>query len=178
MTSHTKALYGIIAILVVIIGYLSYSSNVAIAPDTELTGSEESAADAPETTDKDIDEGETNDPPPQNTNTQKTNTTQTAPKTTAPASTHKVFNVTAENFAYNISRMDAKVGDTVTINLTSLEDWQDLWIDDYRVEIDSVRPGRPGTETFVADKVGVFDFYSRVGNNRQQGMEGLFVVTY
>ena len=52
-----------------------------------------------------------------------------------------------------------------------------VYIEEYKFEIEGVRPGRPGTGTFVADEAGVFSFYSNVGNNKQHGMEGFLIVT-
>lgn len=88
-----------------------------------------------------------------------------------------VFNISAKNFEFSEDVIEVKVGQTVTINLTSEDGFHDFVIDEFNVATDQVNTGQSSSVTFVADQAGEFEFYCSVMQHRQMGMVGTLVVT-
>lgn len=88
----------------------------------------------------------------------------------------RVFNVDGSNFAFDITEMHVKQGDTVTINFKSVDGFHDLVIDEFNARTKQVRTGGVSEVTFVADKKGTFEYYCSVGSHRMQGMVGTLIV--
>jgi heme/copper-type cytochrome/quinol oxidase subunit 2 len=76
-----------------------------------------------------------------------------------PAGAHSpaesAFKVEASRFAYTPSILKVKVGDQVTIDLTSVDVVHGLSIDGYELEI-SADPGQTARLTFTADRPGTY----------------------
>lgn len=88
----------------------------------------------------------------------------------------KVFEVTATNFAYDVTEIRVKKGDTVTIAFTAGSGFHDWVIDEFDAATAQVRDGGTSQVTFVADKEGTFEYYCSVGRHRQMGMVGKLIV--
>ena len=68
--------------------------------------------------------------------------------------------------------MSIKKGDTVKITLVNSGGSHDLRIDEFNVATSRIRGGAQETVSFVADKVGSFEYYCSVGDHRAMGMKG------
>lgn len=88
----------------------------------------------------------------------------------------KIFEVSGSNFAFDVTEMRVKEGDIVTITFTSAEGFHDWVVDEFDAATDQVRPGTPTSVTFVADKIGTYEYYCSVGSHRAQGMVGTLIV--
>lgn len=88
----------------------------------------------------------------------------------------KVFNVTGKNYEFSVKSITVKEGDTVRINIESIEGFHDWVIDEFDAATDQVSPGVSSSVEFVADKKGVFEYYCSVGNHRARGMVGVLTV--
>ncbi|MDA1334767.1 MAG: plastocyanin/azurin family copper-binding protein [bacterium] len=89
----------------------------------------------------------------------------------------KVFDVTGRNFAFSMSEIKVKKGDTVVINFSSTSGFHDWSIDEFGVATKQVAVDDGTTSIeFVADKTGTFEYYCSVGAHRAQGMIGNLVV--
>jgi plastocyanin len=88
----------------------------------------------------------------------------------------KVFNVSGENFAFDVKEMRVKEGDTVTINFTSADGFHDLVIDEFNARTEREQTGGTSSVTFVASKAGTFEYYCSVGQHRVNGMVGNLIV--
>ncbi len=89
----------------------------------------------------------------------------------------KTFNVTGKNFEYSTKEMKVKKGDTVTVKFTSTGGFHDFVVDGIAGAATArVSDGQSASVTFVADKAGTYEFYCSVGNHRQMGMVGKFIV--
>ncbi|MFT5036907.1 MAG: plastocyanin [Candidatus Azotimanducaceae bacterium] len=93
----------------------------------------------------------------------------------AVAQTH-VFDVGGVNFAFDVTEIKVKEGDTVTINFESNDGFHDWVVDEFDAATERVRPGTPTSFTFVADKKGIFEYYCSVGSHRANGMVGNLIV--
>ena len=88
----------------------------------------------------------------------------------------KVFEIGGTNFAFDVTEMKVKEGDTVTINFVSNDGFHDWVVDEFDAATDQVRPGTPTSVTFVADKAGTYQYYCSVGQHRANGMVGTLIV--
>ncbi len=88
------------------------------------------------------------------------------------------IDVVGTDFAYDIKQIKVKKGDTVTINFKSEEGFHDWALDEFKAFTKRVNQGEGTTSvTFVAEKVGTFQYYCSVMSHRQQGMVGYLVVS-
>jgi len=88
----------------------------------------------------------------------------------------KNFTVTGTNFAFDVTEMRVKKGDTVVVTFVNSEGFHDWVLDEFNVRTSQLQPGEEETITFVADKVGEFEYYCSVGQHRAQGMVGKLIV--
>ncbi|MCB9805788.1 cupredoxin domain-containing protein [Candidatus Nomurabacteria bacterium] len=88
----------------------------------------------------------------------------------------QTFNVKGVNFAFDVTEIKVKKGDTVTINFEATEGFHDWVVDEFSAKTQQVRPGTKTSVTFTADKEGTFEYYCSVGSHRQMGMVGKLIV--
>jgi heme/copper-type cytochrome/quinol oxidase subunit 2 len=77
------------------------------------------------------------------------------------ASQERSFRIDARQFAYAPSELAVNPGDTVTIQLVSMDVVHGLYIDGYDLSIEA-DPGQTAMLTFTADKQGSFRFRCNV----------------
>ncbi len=70
---------------------------------------------------------------------------------------HRIIRVEASQYAYNPGIIRVNPGDTVTIELVSLDVVHGLYLDGYGVSV-IADPGQTARVTFVADRTGSFRF--------------------
>ena len=90
----------------------------------------------------------------------------------------KEFSVNMGAFYYKPSTMSVNVGDTVKITLTNDGGMHDFVLDEFNVKSAVIQTGETTTVTFVADKVGTYEFYCSVGDHRAKGMVGTLTVKW
>lgn len=91
--------------------------------------------------------------------------------------TEHTFDVEGVDFAFDVTEIIVKKGDTVTINFTSTMGYHDWVVDEFEAATEQVTPDDGVTSvTFTADEAGTFEYYCSVGNHRAQGMVGNLVV--
>lgn len=88
----------------------------------------------------------------------------------------KVFNLEAFSFGFDTKEIRVKKGDRVTINLSVVDGFHDWVVNEFSAATEQVRAGGLTSVTFVADKVGTFEYYCSVGNHRALGMVGKLIV--
>ena len=88
----------------------------------------------------------------------------------------KEFNADVAPFSFSPSTISVDRGDTVKINVKNVNGTHDLKIDEFNASTRVLNVGEMETITFVADKVGTFQYYCSVGNHRAQGMVGTIIV--
>lgn len=109
----------------------------------------------------------------------KTSTIPTPTVTTAStdsATNIKTVDVKGLNFSFDVKEIKVKKGDTVKVNFTNTEGFHDFKIDEFNVATKQIKAGESETVSFVADKIGTFEYYCSVGKHRQMGMVGKLVV--
>lgn len=90
----------------------------------------------------------------------------------------KEFVVTgAADFTFTPNMMSVKKGDTVKITFKNAGGFHDLVIDEYGVATKKLQAGQEEAISFVANKVGSFEYYCSVGSHRKMGMKGTLTVT-
>lgn len=92
------------------------------------------------------------------------------------APSHVVIDVVGIDFEYDIKQIKVKKGDTVTINFKSDKGFHDWVVDEFDAATERVNEGGTTSVTFVADKVGMFQYYCSVMSHRQMGMVGYLIV--
>ncbi|MBX2866691.1 cupredoxin domain-containing protein [Candidatus Kaiserbacteria bacterium] len=118
------------------------------------------------------DKAEQLDPTPQETATMEENSEQDLEEIEPDVT----FKVTGVNYSYNVKEMRVKKGDVVRIDFTSNLGFHDWVVDEFSAKTKTLRPGTSDSITFVADKVGTFEYYCSVGSHREQGMVGSLIV--
>ena len=88
----------------------------------------------------------------------------------------KKFIVEGKNFSFSPSMITVKKGDTVSITLKNVGGTHDLKVEGYEVGTQKITDGQEETFTFVADKVGNFEYYCSIGTHRSMGMKGTLIV--
>lgn len=88
----------------------------------------------------------------------------------------KEFTVTGSNFKFDTSEIKVKKGDTVKITFKNSSGFHNFAIDEFNISTKQMSGPSEETVTFVADKVGTYEFYCAVGNHRAMGMKGKFIV--
>lgn len=86
------------------------------------------------------------------------------------------FTVNGGNFYFTPKTITVQKGDTVTINFKNDGGFHDFKIDEFNVATKQINGGQTDSVTFVADKVGTFEYYCSVGTHRQMGMVGTLTV--
>lgn len=101
-----------------------------------------------------------------------------SPKATATPTTGavKTFNVIGTPFAFSLSEIKVKKGDTVKIVFTNQQGTHDWVIDEFNARTAVLQAGKTQTIQFVANKTGTFEYYCSVGTHRQMGMKGNLIV--
>ncbi len=89
----------------------------------------------------------------------------------------KQFTVTGANYSFTPSTLSVKKGDTVKLTFKNSNGMHDLRIDEFGVATSRIASGTQETVTFIADKVGSFQYYCSVGSHRAMGMWGTLTVT-
>ena len=87
-----------------------------------------------------------------------------------------VIDVVGIDFEYDIKQIKVKKGDTVTINFKSDKGFHDWVVDEFDAATERVNEGGTTSVTFVADKVGTFQYYCSVMSHRQMGMVGYLII--
>jgi len=73
----------------------------------------------------------------------------------------KEFNITAKQWSFDPSVIEVKKGDTVTLNITSVDVLHGIVIEAFSVNT-NLQPGKTVTVTFTADRTGSFPFFCSV----------------
>lgn len=85
--------------------------------------------------------------------------------------------VKATNFAYDVTTINATLGDTVKLTLINEEGVHDLVLPEFGVAVEPLEEGEQASVEWVAAKPGEFEYYCSVGNHRELGMVGTLVVS-
>ncbi|MBI4708589.1 MAG: hypothetical protein HY764_00035 [Candidatus Portnoybacteria bacterium] len=88
----------------------------------------------------------------------------------------KTFTVVGGNYEFLPKEIRVEEGDRVRINFASVEGTHNWGIDEFDIRTRDAQTGLATGVEFVANQVGVFEFYSSVGDDRQRGMEGRVIV--
>jgi plastocyanin len=92
----------------------------------------------------------------------------------APAT--KEFIVTGSSYAFDPSTITVNKGDKVKITFKNSGGMHDWKIDELDLATKKIKTGEEEVLEFVADKVGMFEYYCSVGEHRAKGMKGTLVV--
>lgn len=88
----------------------------------------------------------------------------------------KEFTVEGGMYYFDPKEIRVKKGDTVKIILTNTEGMHDFVLDEFGVKTKTIKAGETDSVTFVADKMGTFEYYCSVGTHRAMGMKGNLIV--
>lgn len=98
------------------------------------------------------------------------------PKTTAEAGKTKEFAIIAKQFTFEPSTITVKKGDTVRINLNSVDVDHGIGIKEFNVNL-KVDAGKTESVEFIADKAGTFTMFCNVFCGADhKNMKGTLVV--
>lgn len=88
----------------------------------------------------------------------------------------KAFTVTGNNFKFDLSEIRVKKGDKVRITFNNQTGFHDFVLDEFNVKTRQYNGAATESVSFLADKVGTFEYYCSVGQHRQMGMKGKLVI--
>lgn len=91
-------------------------------------------------------------------------------------STVKEFTVEGTNYKFVPDTILVNKGDTVKINFKNTQGFHDFVVDEFGAATKQIKDPSTETITFVADKVGTFEYYCSVGKHRTMGMKGTLTV--
>lgn len=100
----------------------------------------------------------------------------TTPETKTPETQVKTFEISGTNYAFSETEITVNKGDTVKIIFTSEDGFHDWVVDEFNAATEQIQSPAVSEVTFVADKVGTFEYYCSVGNHREMGMVGSLIV--
>jgi plastocyanin len=89
---------------------------------------------------------------------------------------NKTFDVKGLNYSFDVKEIRVKLKDKVRINFTNTEGFHDFKIDELGVSTKVIKAGEMESVEFIANKVGVFDYFCSVGQHRANGMWGKIIV--
>jgi|CXWL01.1.fsa_nt_gi plastocyanin len=92
------------------------------------------------------------------------------------ANATKTFEISGTNFAFDVTQIKVKQGDSVTINFKSTDGFHAFVLDEFNARTERVKTGNTTSITFIANKKGTFEYYCSVGSHRVNGMVGKLVV--
>lgn len=119
------------------------------------------------------------------TDTTSTSETQQIQDTTSdvqPTETKKVtFNITGENYKFIMDGQEnpdikVKAGTMVRVDFQSTEGFHDWVLDEFSAATKQVQAPDSTYVEFLADQPGEYEYYCSVGQHREQGMYGKFIV--
>jgi plastocyanin len=84
--------------------------------------------------------------------------------------------VTGKDFSFSPSTIRVKKGDHVRITFKNEGGSHDWVLDEFNASTKVIQGGKSEVVEFVADRTGTFEYYCSVGNHRQMGMKGSFIV--
>lgn len=84
--------------------------------------------------------------------------------------------VVGKNMSFSPSSITVKKGERVRITFQNIEGTHDFKLDEFRVGTRRIKAGQRESVEFIADKVGIFEFYCSVIGHRFLGMKGILVV--
>ncbi len=87
----------------------------------------------------------------------------------------KSFVLETGSFYFTPDKISVKKGDTVKLTVTNKGGMHKFVIDEFQVKT-LLPTGKPTEITFVADKVGTFEFYCAIGQHRVMGQKGTLVI--
>src|SRR3989344_8394257 len=98
-----------------------------------------------------------------------------------PTSEVKTFSLEGANFKFMMNGVESpnlvvNEGDKVRIELKSGQGFHDCVVDELNVATPRVKDDESTFVEFIADKKGTFEYYCSVGEHRQMGMKGIFIV--
>lgn len=88
----------------------------------------------------------------------------------------KVVQVEAGSFYFTPNEIRVKKGETVRIEMTSVDMMHNFVIDELEVEIPITTSGNMATVEFTAEEVGEFEYYCDVADHRAKGQVGMLIV--
>lgn len=88
----------------------------------------------------------------------------------------KSFTIKGLDFSFNVKEIKVKMGDTVKLTFQNTEGFHDWRVDEFNAFTKQIGIGKEDTITFIADKVGTFEYYCSVGQHRAMGMVGKLIV--
>lgn len=117
-------------------------------------------------------------------NQKSTTTNSTTPQVEAdstesslsPSVSVKEFVVDGNNYEFSPTKIEVNKGDTVKITFKDNDGMHNLVVDGYNVKTNIIKGGTEDSIQFVADKSGTFEYYCSVGNHKEEGMVGSFIV--
>ncbi len=86
------------------------------------------------------------------------------------------FTVEGGKFYFKPNTITVKKGATVTIVFNNKEGLHDWVVDEFNARTKQIKDGETDKVTFVADKVGTFEYYCSVMQHRSMGMVGKLIV--
>ena len=104
------------------------------------------------------------------------NEDSTVPTNIAKIQGDVVINMQGNNYSFSPNVINVKVGDKVVINFESKEGYHDFVVDEFSANTGRVNSGGKSSVSFIANKVGEFEYYCSVGNHRAKGMIGKLIV--
>lgn len=89
----------------------------------------------------------------------------------------QVIQVEGGSYYYEPSEIRVKLGQPVTIRLTSVDKMHDFVIDELDVASDTAETDETVEVNFTPDRTGEFEFYCSIEDHRENGMVGTLIVT-
>lgn len=86
------------------------------------------------------------------------------------------IDISGKNFSFTPNTIIVNKGDRVVINFSSTDGTHDWTLDEFGAKSKIVNAGEKTSISFLADKIGEFEYYCSVNQHRAMGMIGKFVV--
>ncbi len=84
--------------------------------------------------------------------------------------------VIAKNFSFEPKEIKAKIGQKIKIEFVNQQGFHDFVVDEFNIATKKINEGQTDIIEFVPNKKGQFEYYCSIGNHRQMGMVGKFII--
>lgn len=153
------------------------SEDISVAATEETTIAVPDSATSTESVEStSVDSVDTSQTAPQETSVVET---QAEPSVTEVSEPQTVtFDVTASQFSFTPSTLTVRKGDTVVINLSTVDVPHGFAVTDFNFSLSATTPGQVVSGSFVPDQAGTFTFFCNVScGTGHSSMKGTLVVT-
>lgn len=80
------------------------------------------------------------------------------------------------DYSFGKDEIRVRKGDTIKITFSNTGAGHSFVVNEFSINTNEIKNGESKTVEFLADKIGTFEYYSNIGDDRTLGMKGRLVI--